>query len=259
MKTWFTEEKIDETTIAISEYGHYEEIHSYLLIGSNCSLLIDSGLGIGDIRPIIEKYIDGKKIMVVATHIHWDHIGGHRYFKDVYVNQNEKTWLSGSFPLPLSFVKKHFMDNCFKNGKPLWFDVNSYTIYKTDHFTEIDDGHIFNLGNRKISCINTPGHSPGHMCFFDNEKGYLFTGDNIYHGTIYLNYPSTDPEAYKKSIDTLYQHKSKIYKLLPAHHDLNISVCLLGELKSILSGLKKENRLMHGTGKIEGNKIAILL
>lgn len=31
---WFTVDRIDNHTYAISEYGHWEEVHSYLLIGT---------------------------------------------------------------------------------------------------------------------------------------------------------------------------------------------------------------------------------
>ena len=44
MKDWFTVEKIDEDTYAISEYQHWEETHCYLLCGTKRALLIDTGL-----------------------------------------------------------------------------------------------------------------------------------------------------------------------------------------------------------------------
>ena len=47
MKDWFTVEKIDEDTYAISEYQHWEETHCYLLCGTKRALLIDTGLGAG--------------------------------------------------------------------------------------------------------------------------------------------------------------------------------------------------------------------
>ena len=46
MDNWFTIDKIDDETIIISEYRHWEETHCYLLNGKEKSLLIDTGLGI---------------------------------------------------------------------------------------------------------------------------------------------------------------------------------------------------------------------
>lgn len=47
---WFTVQKIDSMTFAISEYGHWEKVHSFLLIGAEEAVLIDTGLGIDNIN-----------------------------------------------------------------------------------------------------------------------------------------------------------------------------------------------------------------
>ena len=54
MDSWFTVEKIDCNTFAISEYKHWEETHSYLLCGEKMAVLIDTGLGISNIRKIVD-------------------------------------------------------------------------------------------------------------------------------------------------------------------------------------------------------------
>lgn len=78
MSEWFTIEKIDEKTIAISEYKHWYQLHSYLVIGSERACLIDTGLGVENIRKVVESLTD-LPILVTTTHVHWDHIGSHRY------------------------------------------------------------------------------------------------------------------------------------------------------------------------------------
>ncbi|MGG0745932.1 hypothetical protein ABE088_21760 [Priestia megaterium] len=44
---------IDDKTYAISECGHWEKVHSFLLIGENKAVLIDTGLGIDSIRYLV--------------------------------------------------------------------------------------------------------------------------------------------------------------------------------------------------------------
>lgn len=91
MNDWFTIDRIDADTYIISEYRHWEETHCYLINGNDRSLLIDTGLGICDISDQVKKLTD-KPVIAVATHIHWDHIGGHKYYPDFYarsVNLNE--------------------------------------------------------------------------------------------------------------------------------------------------------------------------
>lgn len=54
MDSWFTVEQIDCNTFAISEYKHWEETHSYLLCGEKMAVLIDTGLGISNIKKIVD-------------------------------------------------------------------------------------------------------------------------------------------------------------------------------------------------------------
>ena len=79
MDDWFTIVRVEPDTYIIREYRHREETHCYLLNGSARSLLIDTGLGIGNIYDEVVKRTD-KPVTAVATHVHWDHIGGHRDF-----------------------------------------------------------------------------------------------------------------------------------------------------------------------------------
>ena len=104
MKDWFTIDQVDESTYIISEYHHWEETHCYLLIGSERALLIDTGLGVCIIYEQVRRLTD-KPVTAVATHIHWDHIGGHKYFPEFYAHEAELDWLNGKFPLPLQAVK----------------------------------------------------------------------------------------------------------------------------------------------------------
>ena len=53
MNGWFTIEKIDTQTFAISEYQHYEETHCYLLCGQNKAALIDTGFGVSNIKSVV--------------------------------------------------------------------------------------------------------------------------------------------------------------------------------------------------------------
>lgn len=106
MNDWFTVEKVDEDTYVISEYKHWEETHCYLLIGKEKALLIDSGLGVENIKKVVDK-ITSLPIKLVTTHVHWDHIGGHRYFNDIAVYRDEEKWMSEKLPIPLQVVKQN--------------------------------------------------------------------------------------------------------------------------------------------------------
>ena len=91
-KNWFTIERLERDTYVISEYKHWEETHCYLLNGMERSLLIDTGLGICNIYDVVTR-LASKPVSAAATHIHWDHIGGHQYFPDFYAHGEELDWL----------------------------------------------------------------------------------------------------------------------------------------------------------------------
>lgn len=55
MSNWFTIEAIDAQTWCISEYRHWEEPHCYLLRGTDRAVLIDTGLGVGNLGQVVRK------------------------------------------------------------------------------------------------------------------------------------------------------------------------------------------------------------
>lgn len=103
MTPWFTVERIDDATFALSEYRHWEETHSYLLLGRERALLLDTGLGVGNLRREVEALTD-LPVSVALTHVHWDHIGGCAQFAAPAVHEAEADWLR-HFPLPEAAVR----------------------------------------------------------------------------------------------------------------------------------------------------------
>ena len=180
MSDWFTIDKIDAMTFIISEYRHWEETHCYLLNGRERCLLIDTGLGISNIYNEVVKLTD-LPVTAVATHVHWDHIGGHKYFPDFYAHSAELDWLNGKFPLSVETVRKMVVDRC---DLPDGFDESDYELFQGTPTKVLDDHEIIDIGERQIEVFNTPGHAPGHLCFWEKETGYLFTGDLVYKGVL---------------------------------------------------------------------------
>lgn len=251
MGNWFTIEKIDDCTFAISEYKHWEETHSYLLLGNEKALLIDTGLGIANIKNEVDK-ITKMLITVATTHVHWDHIGGHKYFDNIAVHKLEKDWLI-NFPLPISVVKNNLLKEPCKFPKN--FDINKYQIFSGEPNIILKDNDIIDIGNRKIKIIHTPGHSPGHICFYDLGKKYLFTGDLVYEGKLDVFYPTSNPIDFKASIDEI--KKLDVDKILPGHHKLNVDINLIEEIQKAFVGLEKSDNLKQCNEIFKFNKFSI--
>lgn len=240
---WFTVEEIDQDTFAISEYKHWERTHCYLLCGTEKALLIDTGLGIQNIKKVVDQ-LTNLPVQVVTTHVHWDHIGGHQYFDQIAVFEGEEKWLSGHFPLPLTEVKRNLLHIPFEF--PTGFQLDDYHVYQGGAKTIFKDGAQFDLGNRKIEAIHTPGHSPGHCCFYEKERQYLFTGDLIYQGQLDMFYPTTDPQLFWQSVQKIQQLPLK--KLLPGHHELFISLEIVDQIEAGFRQLEQEGKLAQGNG-----------
>lgn len=240
---WFTIEKIDGSTSVISEYKHWEETHCYVLNGSKRCLLIDTGLGVEDIWAEVQMLTD-KPITVVTTHVHYDHFGGHKYFSDFYVHEAETEWINGGFPLTIQQVRDFLTEKPCDFPKD--FDVSNYHLFTGTPTRVLRDGDTIELGDRTIEVLHTPGHSPGHMCFFERDKGYLYTGDLIYMGELFAYYPSTDPVAYMHSIERLLPLPVK--RILPAHHSLDVPTSIIRDMYEAFSEISKSGKLKHGSG-----------
>lgn len=124
-----------------------------------------------------------------------------------------------------------------------WF---TYTIFQGTPTRLLKDGDAIDLGESIIKVVHAPGHSPGHMCFFEAERGYLYTGDLVYKDMLPAYYPSTDPQAYLQSLEKV--SSLPVKHVLPAHRTLDIQREILFRMRDALGNLDSDNKLHHGSG-----------
>ena len=253
MPEWFTVGRIDAQTYVISEPRHWERPHCYLLEGSERSLLIDTGLGICDISVPVSE-LTSKHVTAALTHVHWDHIGGLWHYGDFCAHAAELSWLTGGFPLPAAAVREMLARGYVL---PEGFDTAKYELFQGAPARLLEDGDVIDLGGRRIEAVHTPGHSPGHLCYYERERGYLFTGDLVYEGELYAFYPSTDPEAYLASVEKI--SALPVGRVLPAHFSLGVAPGLITEIRDALRGLAASGELRHGTGLHDFGRWAVKL
>ncbi|MBN4067177.1 MBL fold metallo-hydrolase [Simkania negevensis] len=140
-----------------------------------------------------------KKILL--THSHWDHIGDvAAIVKEsgvgVYVHEHD----AGNLKEPGS------------DGLPLFFAIEG--VEPTGFFCEGDE---IGVGNLKFLVIETPGHTPGGVCFYCDSEDVLISGDTLFKGSIgNLDFPTANAEEMWRSLDRLAKlpPQTKVY---PGH------------------------------------------
>lgn len=244
---WFTVQKIDATTFSISEFGHWEKVHSYLLIGEEQAALIDTGLGIDSIKRITDQ-LTNLPIIVLTTHVHWDHIGSHGEFERLYVHKDEEDWLiNGIKKLSIEQIRKD-VSRDITIPTPVTFNPATYQPFQGNPTGLLRDGDKINIGNRLLTIYHTPGHSPGHIAILDQKNGYLFTGDLLYDETpVYAFFPTTNPIDLVDSLGKISEIPN-VTKIYGGHNTIGIDSAILKEVKTAVKVLREDNLVRFGTG-----------
>ena len=60
---------------------------AHLVVGEKDAALVDAMLGIGDVRAVAERLAGGRRLHVLLTHRHPDHVGGAYRFDEVMKNE----------------------------------------------------------------------------------------------------------------------------------------------------------------------------
>ena len=87
---WYVPYQINENTYAILVPKHWQETVSYLFVGTEKALLIDTGMGFGNIKDAVDA-ITNLPIIVANSHTHYDHVSNNYLFDTVYGRDHEFT------------------------------------------------------------------------------------------------------------------------------------------------------------------------
>ena len=147
--------------------------NSYVLSnGAKDSIIIDPGCYFPNERERIADYITQNGLLpkyLLNTHCHLDHVFGNSFIHqtydlDLYVHSNEKVVLENA---PMAGLLWNLP---FENYKgPLHFLRENETI---------------GLGEDALKVLFTPGHSPGHVCFYSAKQHFVIGGDALFKMSI---------------------------------------------------------------------------
>jgi glyoxylase-like metal-dependent hydrolase (beta-lactamase superfamily II) len=228
---WFEVYRIRPGVFAIYEPHQQEEVISYLILGDKRALLFDSGMGISNIKKLVE-HLTRLPVSVINSHTHNDHVGDNWRFSSVYGMDTAFTRQSAKGSSADS--QAEITPDMLCGSLPAGFDPKTYRTRPFRITNWLHGGEKIDLGGRALEVIPTPGHTPDSISLWDAQNGLLFTGDMYYQGPIYLYRPETDLDAYEASIKKMSALGAKL--LLPAH---NIPVGDPAVLPRVLSAMQQ--------------------
>ena len=219
-------EKVDE----IEPRLRTTYVNIYLLLGSEKALLIDTGCGIFPLKPIIDKIIGQRELLVFNTHCHFDHRGGNDEFPEVYIHESEKDVIS--VPEDISWLQ-YSSNEMVKNE----YGKKDFKLKPSVTVKSIKEGDELDLGGITVKVIHTPGHSVGSISLF-TDRGELFTGDLAHYGAMYLQQKS-GVHVILDSLSKLMRifETKKLKEIYPAHEDYSVGKELLVSLHKGISNL----------------------
>lgn len=214
---WFHVYRIEPGVFAIYEPYNFQEIISWLIVGSRRALLFDTGMGMSRISAVVRQ-LTRLPVTVVNSHSHFDHIGGNAEFSDVRGMATDYTRASARGVLHAEVAQEVAPDAFCGRMLRTPIDTASFSIRPYRITATIGEGTVLNLGGRRLEVLAIPGHTPDAIALIDRERGHLWTGDTYYPGPIWLYFPGTDLAAYRTSIERLAALAPSLTKVFPAHN-----------------------------------------
>jgi hydroxyacylglutathione hydrolase len=145
--------------------------NTYLVIDepTRDSIIIDPAIGSQIILEDIKKnQLNLKQIWI--THAHFDHIGGVNHLSKAYIP-----------PIPvLMHPEENLLWEQGGGAKELGFEIESGPLPSIS----LSDGQILKFGFTQFKVFLTPGHTAGHVVFYNANAGVVFCGDLIFHHAV---------------------------------------------------------------------------
>jgi len=208
-------------------------LNSYVIRDADRNLIIDTGLNRDECHEAMQKNLDElgvdlKKTDFFITHLHADHLGlVSRLILDgnnMYFNRPDaeviETWTGWDWIVEYA-KKSGFPEDELRAA----LDNHPGFKFSAEWMPEpsiLKDGETVNIGDYRFKCIETPGHTKGHICLYEPTKKILISGDHILNDITPNIQCWSDQEnpldLYLSSLDKVYGLEVDL--VLPGHRRL---------------------------------------
>jgi len=214
---WFEFQRIDDDITLIWEPHVVPLIRCNIwhVRGRDRDLLIDTGLGMASLKEAARDLF-AKALTAVATHVHYDHVGGFHEFEDRIIHRAEAAKAAAGNTASLYGGGKE--DALIESIRAAGYDVPpqlftalpsngydplTYHVLPAPATRVVDEGDVIDAGDRRFEVLHLPGHSPGSIGLWEAKTGILFSGDAIYDGPLLDELPGSDIPIYVATMKRL--------------------------------------------------------
>ena len=233
-KSWFDVKQLGEGLFGIGEFAYVEEVISFLFVGPESAVLIDTGMGLFDIRTAVRR-ITPLPCSVLNTHAHFDHVGDNFRFEQVSLFDDPENRQVAAQGFTEDALAKWFVPEKFTQEPP----ASLPRIYRIPPFPQADffaDGAQLERASLTLTALHTPGHADGEVCFYEPERGWLFAGDLLYNGPIYID-KNGGLADYRASIEKL-SRLDNLQRIFSSHNAFEFPLEKLEIIKDTLTKLE---------------------
>ena len=170
------------------------ELNSYLLLGGDRDLLVDTGFRQPECRAALfaalkELGARPGRTDVLLTHLHSDHsglapevteAGGHIYVSTIdraqlegYNDGTRESWRAMDRVFSAEGFPPELMAQNSTNP------ARALAPAAAHNYVSLSDGQVLTVGEYRLRCLLTPGHTPGQMCFWLEEQKAMLLGDHV--------------------------------------------------------------------------------
>jgi len=148
----------ENTYVLYNEYGH--------------AIILDPGCYFEEERQTLSRFIVANNLqpqLLLNTHCHLDHVFGNKWVHETYgliMHRHPK--------------EQQVFDLAPASGLMWNLPFDQYN----GEFIDLNEGTEIRLDEDRLEILFVPGHSPGHICFYCREQGFVIGGDVLFRESI---------------------------------------------------------------------------